>query len=60
MPDALRECPACALEGPADAAECPYCNYEFPPERKTSKLAAVVFVLLMAWPLFEVIRWLTS
>lgn len=59
MADApLRECPSCALEGPSDATECPYCGYEFPPERKTSRAAAVAFVLLMLWPLFEGIRWL--
>ena len=58
MPAPLRECPACALEGPADAAECPYCGYEFPPERRFSKATALLFVLLLAWPLFELVRWL--
>lgn len=58
MAETLRECPSCALEGPSDAAECPYCGYEFPPERKLGKATALLFVLLMAWPLFEALRWL--
>lgn len=52
-----RECPACALEGPADADVCPYCGYEFPGGPSRSLIwVAVVMALLLAWPLFRVIR----
>ncbi len=54
---AVRECPACALEGPADAAECPFCGYEFPVARPGTRplvwlmigLTALFALPLLAW-----------
>ncbi len=50
---ALRECPACAMEGDAEAAECPFCGYEFP-EPKTGVgavawLMAALLVIPLLW-----------
>lgn len=59
MNDKVRECPSCALEGPADAEECPYCGYEYPAEHGRFSLGmALLMAALMAWPVFELIRYL--
>ena len=42
-----RECPACALEVPADATECPYCGYEFPVARPGVRPMTWVMIGLM-------------
>lgn len=60
MSEATRECPSCALEAPADATECPYCGYEFPELRKPVRGAAWLFLLLLLYPLYEAIRWLSA
>lgn len=43
------ECPSCAL--PVDRQEhpdvCPYCHYEYPKQKPMSKVAAVLFIVLM-------------
>ncbi|HEX7070630.1 MAG TPA: zinc ribbon domain-containing protein [Rhodothermales bacterium] len=51
-----RECPSCALEIDARAETCPYCGYELPTDKLSWKLVAIVAALLLAWPLFEIIR----
>lgn len=43
-----KECPACALDAPADAVECPFCGYEFPRPRTGTRPAAWLMILLMA------------
>ncbi len=59
----VRECPSCALEfeyeaeHPPDA--CPYCGYEFPDKKSSTKIFALLFVLLMlVWMFYELIVWL--
>jgi hypothetical protein len=50
----MRECPACALEAPADAVECPYCGYEFPvakPGLRPVAWVMIALLLLLAIPL---------
>lgn len=49
------ECPSCAMEVERGAEECPYCGYEFPPERSSLKAMAILLALLLAWPVFELI-----
>ena len=51
-----KECPSCALDAPFDADECPFCGYEFVPERRVSAWAAVAFALLMLIPLYFALR----
>ncbi len=53
---AHRECPSCALSIDAEADVCPYCGYDLPRTAASIKAAAVVFALLMLWPLFELAR----
>ncbi|ARA93666.1 hypothetical protein AWN76_011160 [Rhodothermaceae bacterium RA] len=60
MPDATTECPSCALEIPADAETCPYCGYEIPRQKSSLKTAAILFALLLIWPLLKVLDWLLS
>jgi uncharacterized paraquat-inducible protein A len=55
-PPDTHECPACALDVPAGEAECPYCGYEFVPERRVSAWAALAFALLMLLPLYFALR----
>ena len=43
-----RECPACAMDGPADAAECPFCGYEFPVVRAGTRASAWLMIALAA------------
>ena len=50
------ECPSCALEVPSEAEECPYCGYEFPRQKRSVMVAAVVMALLLAWPVFKLIQ----
>lgn len=45
--EALRECPSCALDVPADSTTCPYCNYEFPVQKGFFKPVVALFVFLM-------------
>ena len=58
MPEPMRECPACAMEGPADAAECPYCGYEFPVARPGTRPATWLMVALMVLFGIPVLAWL--
>jgi RNA polymerase subunit RPABC4/transcription elongation factor Spt4 len=44
---AERECPSCALHGPADETECPYCGYEFPEQKRSVVVVAFVLVVVM-------------
>ena len=45
--DPQRECPACALEVPADAEDCPYCGYEFPKPKPGLRPITWVMIALM-------------
>lgn len=57
--DQTRECPACALEGPADTDTCPYCGYEYPSRPSRSLIwVAVVMAALLAWPAIRILKWL--
>lgn len=51
-----RECPSCALPIERDADTCPYCGYDLPQQKSSLKIAAIVFAVLMLWPLFELIQ----
>jgi len=57
MPTTMRECPACAMEAPADEAECPYCGYEFPVARAGTRSMGWLFVLLMVLGLVPLLAW---
>ena len=54
----LRECPACAMDGPADAAECPFCGYEFPVARAGTRASAWLMIGLMAGLGVPLVAWL--
>lgn len=54
------ECPSCALEAPDDAETCPYCNYEFPRQKRSVMVMAIVMAMLLAWPIFKLIQLLTG
>lgn len=56
MPPVTEECPSCALEVDASAETCPYCGYEFPRQKRGLGWAALLFVLLMAWPVIRLLR----
>ena len=58
MLDTTKECPSCALEVPAAADVCPYCQYEFPQHSSAVKVVAIVMALLLIWPLIELVSWL--
>jgi predicted amidophosphoribosyltransferase len=60
MPDATRECPACAMEVDASADACPICGYEAPRQRTSLQIAAWVMVLLLLWPAFEGLMYLVE
>lgn len=42
-----RECPACALDAPAESEACPYCGYEFPTRKAGLTTAAWLMIGLM-------------
>jgi len=46
-PSAQKECPACAMEIPADAKACPICQYEFPEGHSPIIIATAIFLLLV-------------
>lgn len=52
------ECPSCALEVDDASEVCPHCDYEFPVERSGVKRARWLFLLLLLWPLFELLSYL--
>lgn len=49
----MRECPSCALEVEKGNDICPYCQYEFPIQKTSRTIMAIVMALLLAWPLYE-------
>ena len=53
-----RECPSCALPIDARAEACPYCGYDLPRTAPWIKTAAILFAVLLLWPLFELLRFL--
>ncbi len=55
MAETLKECPSCALDVERDAEECPYCHYEFPRQKSTTKVMAWIMALLLIWPLYELL-----
>lgn len=52
----MRECPSCALPIDGEADVCPHCGYDLPRQKSSLKLAALLFVLLLLWPLIELIQ----
>jgi hypothetical protein len=56
MADTVKECPSCALDVDEEAEVCPYCRYEFPRQPSARKAMAWVMALLLAWPLFELLK----
>lgn len=57
MPE-TRECPSCALDAPADAAECPFCGYEFPQPRAGTRPVAWLMIALMVLVAVPLVAWL--
>lgn len=55
---AVRECPSCAMETPADAPECAVCGYEFPVPRPGVRASAWLFVALMVLFAVPLLAWL--
>lgn len=55
MAEEHRECPSCALPIDASADVCPYCGYDLPRQKSTLKYAAILFALLLLWPLIELL-----
>lgn len=53
-----RECPACALDVPADADVCPMCGYEFPVQSAGLRMSAWLFVALMILFAVPLLAWL--
>ncbi len=58
MAENHRECPSCALPIDSAADECPYCGYDLPRQKGSLKIAAIVFALLLLWPLMRLIDYL--
>lgn len=56
LEDDQRECPSCALPVQADADVCPHCGYEFPTQKSSLKIAALIFALLLLWPIIQLIE----
>lgn len=52
------ECPSCALEVESKSETCPFCGYEFPVQRRSVSLAAIVMALLLIWPTIKLLQWL--
>lgn len=48
-----RECPSCALEVDAALDDCPHCGYEFPQRSSGLVWMALLFALLMLFPLID-------
>lgn len=49
MSRGVKECPSCALDVDRDEHPevCPYCGYEYPKQKPTTKATAALFVVLM-------------
>ncbi len=49
MARGIVECPSCALDVDRDKHPdvCPYCGYEYPEEKPTKRITAVLFIVLM-------------
>ena len=56
MTTATRECPSCALDIPTDADVCPYCDYDLPRDKGSTLVWAWVFILLLMWPLYQLLK----
>lgn len=56
MSEKTRECPSCALPIDADADRCPYCDYDLPRQKSALRFAAILFALLLLWPLIELLK----
>ena len=56
MTAATRECPSCALDIAADADVCPYCDYDLPRDKGGTMMWAWIFILLLMWPLYQLIK----
>lgn len=59
VPDVrTRECPACAMDGPADGAECPFCGYEFPVARAGTRASAWLMIAIAVGFAVPLAAWL--
>lgn len=47
MSDDTKECPSCAMPVDKNAQVCPICGYEFPKQRKSVQIAAIIMLILM-------------
>ncbi|MEX0822619.1 MAG: zinc ribbon domain-containing protein [Rhodothermales bacterium] len=54
--DDRKECPSCALPVDANADVCPHCGYDLPRQKSSLQIAALVFALLLLWPIIQLIR----
>ena len=52
-----RECPSCAMEGPAGDDACAICGYEFPVRRAGVTASAWLFVALMVLFAVPLLAW---
>ena len=60
MAERERECPSCALPIDESADVCPYCGYDLPQQKSSLRYVAILFALLMLWPLIELLDRLFS
>lgn len=56
----LSPCPSCGIEVDPTEEVCPYCGYEFPVQRRSVGVAAMVMALLLLWPIIKLIQYLAS
>jgi predicted nucleic acid-binding Zn ribbon protein len=56
----LSPCPSCGLEVDATEVVCHYCGYEFPVQRRSVGIVALIMALLLLWPTIKLIQYLTS
>lgn len=50
-----QECPSCGLDVDAGHETCPWCQYEFPPQKKSMRWMALLFACLLILPLMWVL-----
>ena len=55
-----RECPACALDAPAEVSVCPYCGYEFPEPRVGLRPMTWLMIVLMILFAIPLLAWLLA
>lgn len=55
-----RVCPSCGLEVSGREETCPWCGYEFPVQRRSVGVVAIIMALLLIWPILKLIQYLVS